>query len=77
MTAVCLVLAPVHLLEPRYFTVPLFVTLLEMLPLGGGERMWLLVAQIVGFIIVNIITFYVFLYRPYTWVDGSVARFMY
>ena len=28
-------------------------------------------------IILNFITIYVFLFRSYTWVDGTIARFMY
>jgi hypothetical protein len=27
--------------------------------------------------IVNIMTIYMFLYQPFIWVDGSIARFMY
>lgn len=26
---------------------------------------------------VNLITIFVFLYKPFTWVDGTMARFMY
>ena len=30
-----------------------------------------------GFCIINLITIYVFLYKPFRWKNGSVARFMY
>jgi hypothetical protein len=32
---------------------------------------------IIAFVGVNIVTLHVFLFRPFTWGDGTVARFMY
>ena len=70
--AVALVLLPAHLLEPRYFTLPVVMTLLEAPP---RSHMSLCLTG-VGFVCVNLVTLYVFLCRPFTWSDGSVARFM-
>eukprot|EP00644_Phytophthora_capsici_P005875 jgi/Phyca11/13101/fgenesh1_pg.PHYCAscaffold_2_\ len=70
--AVCLVLIPSPLVEPRYYCVPFL-----MLHLNTGSQpafhQW---GVIFVYIAVNILTLYTFLYRPYTWVDGSTARFM-
>ncbi len=70
--AVALVLLPAHLLEPRYFTLPLLMTLLEMPPRSHTA---LLLTGLL-FVGVNAATLFVFLYRPFVWGDGSVARFM-
>lgn len=70
--AVALVLLPAHLLEPRYMTLPIVMTLLEAPPRSHTS----LCLTGVGFVYVNFVTVYVFLYRPFTWGDGSVARFM-
>lgn len=56
----------------RYLTIPVLLAHLE-----SSERSWtsLLVgtATCAG---VNAVTIYVFLARPFTWHDGSLARFM-
>lgn len=41
-----------------------------------NRRKYLLVS-ILCCCVINIITIYVFLYRPFTWNDASIARFMY
>jgi hypothetical protein len=35
------------------------------------------VATVGAMVCVNAVTMYVFLFRPFTWGDGTVARFMY
>jgi len=70
--AVALVLVPAHLLEPRYFTLPLVMTLLEAPPRSHTS----LLLSTVLFVFIDALTVYVFLYRPFLWGDGSVARFM-
>jgi alpha-1,2-glucosyltransferase len=73
MVALCLTLLPAHLLEPRYFTTPLILASLEMPHPRPSAS---LLATILGFIAVNVVTIYIFLYRPFVWNDGSTARFM-
>eukprot|EP00327_Prymnesium_parvum_P017176 CAMPEP_0113256376 /NCGR_PEP_ID=MMETSP0008_2-20120614/14731_1 /TAXON_ID=97485 /ORGANISM="Prymnesium parvum" /LENGTH=432 /DNA_ID=CAMNT_0000104715 /DNA_START=1 /DNA_END=1299 /DNA_ORIENTATION=+ /assembly_acc=CAM_ASM_000153 len=68
-----LVLVPTPLLEPRYFTLPVLLLRLHAPPMIG-PRAW--APPLVLFTLVNIFMFALFLGRPYTWVDGSVARFM-
>jgi alpha-1,2-glucosyltransferase len=36
-------------------------------------HLWTVLA---AYMVVNAVTLYIFLYRPYQWVDGSIARFM-
>lgn len=70
--AVSLVLLPAQLLEPRYYNIPLTIVLLET-----PRRSWISLAfSIMCMLVVNAVTIYVFLYRPFTWVDGTTARFM-
>ena len=35
------------------------------------------IAVVAAMIFVNVATVYVFLYKPFVWGDGTVARFMY
>ena len=72
LIAVSLVLLPAHLLEPRYFTIPVIFTLLELPPLSNLS----LILTMIAFVAVNAATIYVFLWRPFVWGDGSIARFM-
>lgn len=65
-----LVLVPAHLLELRYFSTPALLLVL----LGRWDK---LSAITVFWLCINIATMWVFIYRPYEWVDGSVARFLY
>lgn len=71
-TAVAVV--PAGLLEFRYFTVPVFVAALQLQPPRHGPRPLLL--QLSAFATINAATLYTFCERPFTWPDGSVARFM-
>ncbi|KAL3673879.1 hypothetical protein V7S43_001566 [Phytophthora oleae] len=70
--AVCLVLIPSPLVEPRYYCVP-FILLHLNTSSQPAFHQW---GVIVAYMVVNVLTLYIFLYRPYTWVDGSTARFM-
>ena len=89
-TAAAITLVPAHLLEPRYFT-PAIALLLLNTPFAstnmanfepvkaritGGTTVGLW-AVLVACYLVNAATLFVFLYRPFTWHDGTVARFMY
>lgn len=70
--AAALVLLPAHLLEPRYWTTPLVVALLEMPPSSPGDQNLATLA----FTALNLVTVHVFLHHPFKWEDGTVARFM-
>ena len=69
-----LVLVPSPLLELRYLTLPILVLRLHCEPLVGA-RWW--GPPLLGFGAVNAALLYVFLARPFTWPDGSTARFMF
>jgi alpha-1,2-glucosyltransferase len=56
----------------RYFTVPFVLLALHMRP----PAPWQLAATGAAYAAVDAATVYVFLFRPFTWPDGSVARFM-
>lgn len=49
----------------------------KCVPSTAGGVSSSLVLSIVLCCVVDVITVYVFLYRPFTWGDGSLARFMY
>ncbi|PNH01580.1 putative Dol-P-Glc:Glc(2)Man(9)GlcNAc(2)-PP-Dol alpha-1,2-glucosyltransferase, partial [Tetrabaena socialis] len=70
----CLVaqLLPAWLLELRYFTPGLYLAALRLEPPTRLQAAIMLAA----FAAVNAVTMYLFLRRPYTFADGSVARFM-
>ncbi|ETM44037.1 hypothetical protein L914_10686 [Phytophthora nicotianae] len=70
--AVCLVLIPSPLVEPRYYCVP-FILLHLNTSNQSAFHLWIVTAV---YMVVNMLTLYIFLYHPYTWVDGSTARFM-
>ena len=72
LVASALTLLPSPLIEPRYLTVPIL-----LLPANANERSWRSLALSALFAVaVNALTIYVFLMRPFTWPDGSIARFM-
>ncbi|KXZ55170.1 hypothetical protein GPECTOR_3g317 [Gonium pectorale] len=65
-------LLPAWLLEPRYFTPGFYMLALRLAPpneLQAG-------ATLVTYCQINALTMYLFLFRPFRWVDGSVARFL-
>ena len=72
LVASALTLLPSPLIEPRYLTVPIL-----LLHANANERSWRSLALSALFAVaVNALTIYVFLMRPFTWPDGSIARFM-
>ncbi|KAL4856318.1 Dol-P-Glc:Glc(2)Man(9)GlcNAc(2)-PP-Dol alpha-1 [Chlorella vulgaris] len=70
--ATCLVLVPAHLLEFRYFSTPFYLVFLHMRTPSPRA----LAVVVASFAAVNAATLYVYLYHPFAWADGSVARFM-
>ncbi|CAI5728393.1 unnamed protein product [Peronospora destructor] len=70
--AVCLVLIPSPLVELRYYCVPFAILHLNTSN-QSAFHLWIVIAVCMA---VNALTLYIFLYHPYSWVDGSTARFM-
>ncbi|TYZ62605.1 hypothetical protein PybrP1_002365 [[Pythium] brassicae (nom. inval.)] len=70
--AVALVLVPTPLVEPRYYLLPFILFHLNT----GKQPPLQLWTTTFAYAVVNAITIFVFLTKPYTWVDGTVARFM-
>ena len=73
---ICLILnvMPQYLLEFRYFVIPFMFYRLQVRP-----QSWLkLLAELIIFTIVNIVTLYLFIYVPFTWPQnpGEHQRFM-
>jgi alpha-1,2-glucosyltransferase len=68
-----LVLVPSPLIEPRYLTLPALMLRLHAPPFAGA-RAW--APPLLLFGTVNAAMLALFLCRPYTWGDGSEARFM-
>ena len=56
----------------RYFSVPFVLVALHMQPPSQRQ----LLQTIALFAAVNVFTIYMFLFRPFQWGDGTVARFM-
>jgi alpha-1,2-glucosyltransferase len=81
--AVCITLVPAHLLEPRYFTPGIVIAILNSPPICSPTctaktyRYAAVYLTVAAFAAVNVVAMYVFIYRPFVWPDGSVARFMY
>jgi alpha-1,2-glucosyltransferase len=73
VTALCLV--PTPLLEPRYFLTPFLLWFLHSAP-RLIESVLRSCAAVALYVAINAATLYVFLRRPFTWADGSEARFM-
>ena len=65
-------LVPAHLVEPRYFTTPALLLLLHL----RAPPPPVLAACVALFAAVNAATIYVFLFRPFPWGDGTIARFI-
>jgi alpha-1,2-glucosyltransferase len=72
VVGMCLV--PTPLLEFRYFTTPFLIWFLHSAPaLVTPMRS---AVAIIGYTAVNVVTLTIFVYKPFTWPDGSEARFM-
>ncbi|CAK9094465.1 unnamed protein product [Durusdinium trenchii] len=79
--AAVLTLVPAPLLEPRYWTTPVLMAHLyaHEVPDRNDRRMMSLSSTFiagVAFMLVNIMTLGIFVYRPFAWPSGEVARFM-
>ncbi|CAL8472321.1 g11864 [Coccomyxa elongata] len=72
-TACALTLIPAWLVDFRYFTVPFMMLLLHMKPPTVTQATLTLAL----YALVNAAAIYMFLFRPFVWPDGSIARFMY
>jgi len=73
-TSLCLVLIPTPLIEFRYFILPfLFYRLHVDVPSSK-----VLIFQLIGFVGLNLLTLYVFVFRHFTWSDhpDELQRFM-
>uniref|UniRef100_A0A7S0S2Y7 Dol-P-Glc:Glc(2)Man(9)GlcNAc(2)-PP-Dol alpha-1,2-glucosyltransferase n=1 Tax=Chlamydomonas leiostraca TaxID=1034604 RepID=A0A7S0S2Y7_9CHLO len=72
--AVCTVavLVPAWLLEFRYYTLPLVMAALHLPHPTKGQS----ATTLFLFAAMNAATLYMFVMRPFSWADGSVARFM-
>ncbi|KAJ7532012.1 hypothetical protein O6H91_14G068600 [Diphasiastrum complanatum] len=70
------VLVPAPLIEFRYYTIPFLMMALHDFPEEYREKLvWFLI--FVQFLLVNFITLYMFLFRPFTWShEPGVQRFM-
>lgn len=86
LIASCLVLVPTPLLEPRYFAPVITLALLHCQPTSTSTELVLLGIPISSRLMTQLsvifaaaltsLLLYIFLYRPFTWPDGSIARFM-
>lgn len=70
--ALMLAVVPSALVECRYFLIPYYLYHVHARKQPPGS----LVSTSCVYVFVNVLTLYVFLYRPFSWPDGSIARFM-
>ena len=73
LVAVILSLVPLPLFEPRYFIVP-FTCYSILTSRSRSERAFYM--SISSLLVLNGLVLYIFWFKPFVWVDGSVARFM-
>eukprot|EP00890_Picochlorum_soloecismus_P001395 jgi/Picsp_1/2256/NSC_05720-R1_dol-p-glc:glc man c -pp-dol alpha- -glucosyltransferase-like len=73
LVCTCIVLIPAHLVEFRYYTIPFFLHSFSAAGRASTHSMWL---TILAYLVVNMLTIYVFLFKEFVWPDGSTARFM-
>ena len=50
---------------------------MEQFQITSSSGQVVAVVETTAFILINVITFYVFVNRPFLWADGTIARFMY
>jgi len=72
MACVSAVLTPALMLEFRYYTVPFVLASVHW----REPSLTTVKATALASAALNVVTFYVFLYRPFRWPTGSVERFM-
>lgn len=76
--AMAITLLPTPLLEPRYFTQAVVVMVLNCPDTRDGPLDRLAAnAQLWTVAVINLFVIYLFLYNPFRWHDGSIARFMF
>jgi len=71
---VLVTLVPTPLIEFRYYNLPIIFCLMEMVKLVNRRISLIMIATCV---MVNIVTMYVFLFRPFVASDSTIGRFMY
>lgn len=76
VVSTCLTIIPSPLLEPRYFIIPTTILSIEIVSKTLHTRSALI--SLLIYSLINFITLYVFLYKPYTWNNElePIARFM-
>jgi alpha-1,2-glucosyltransferase len=67
-------LVPSPLIEFRYFNIPMTLAVIEMVRLGSKSQR---IVTLLFCVAVNVVTMYVFLYRPFESADWGTSRFMY
>jgi len=73
--SVCLCLMPTPLVEPRYFIFPTCMWMLHAAPtLCSSLRRTTL--TIILYVLINALTLFIFIHRPFRAPDGSIGRFM-
>jgi alpha-1,2-glucosyltransferase len=82
LVCTALALVPAPMIEPRYFMLP-FILLQLHAPTSGifsdavsAFGINPLTNPLILYVGINMLTLVLFIYRPFTWPDGSVARFM-
>jgi len=70
-TAITLI--PAHLVELRYFTIPFYVHLMTAFRHTTSRQLYLTAC---AWMFINTITICIFIMQPFSWPDGSTARFM-
>eukprot|EP00127_Corallochytrium_limacisporum_P001518 Clim_evm3s63 gene=Clim_evmTU3s63 len=75
LATVALMVVPQALLETRYFIIPYLMFRLHM---NLAERQFeqMVVIEALFSIVINLGVYYFFLFRPFTWPDGTVQHFM-
>ena len=77
--AATLTLVPAPLLEPRYWTTAVLIAHLHSHPEDEKAHRWSLFASCLtalAFLVMNVVTLGIFVYKPFAWPSGEVARFM-
>ena len=75
MMALLLTLVPSPLLEFRYFIIPFLFYCIQLGPPIGVWRTWIVIAL---YLIIHMVTMYLYLYKPFEWLHepGHIQRFM-
>ncbi|XP_043281544.1 putative Dol-P-Glc:Glc(2)Man(9)GlcNAc(2)-PP-Dol alpha-1,2-glucosyltransferase [Venturia canescens] len=70
IAAVCVVLIPQLLLEPRYFIVPYIFLRLKMSP----PTKWQIICELITTAIINFVQFFIFVNKTFYWTDGEYLQ---